>query len=320
MDGYDLMKGRRCRRWGRPDPLAAGQINAHEPIWTPREYFLKVFQVRVSQILREWNLIGSKVEEEVKRSRTIADTLFQLSSTDPKARQQVRDFILWNHQMISLLRQLMIGLLDTVEVWDQFTEKEIGFFLCQSDPPNALASPLGAIEKSFQEMKRLHNKLQNLRKELREENPQRLNAHLSLENNDSTISQQGIAQNIQVFTILMTLFFPLGLASNLFSAPGVMPSTKANLPNFISATIFLAILMGATAGVLFNWRSCLQHIIALLGYVRNAIISCVERPVREETCADMSDTQKASKWGLPIWRSRRADVVEQLDLESAAGE
>jgi hypothetical protein len=67
VDGYDQMKGRRCRRWGRPDPLAAGQINAHEPIWTPREYFLKVFQVRVSQILREWNLIGSKVEEEVKR-------------------------------------------------------------------------------------------------------------------------------------------------------------------------------------------------------------------------------------------------------------
>jgi hypothetical protein len=67
VDGYDQMKGRCGRRWGRPDPLAVGQINAHEPIWTPREYFLRVFQVRVSQVLREWNLIGSKLEEEVKR-------------------------------------------------------------------------------------------------------------------------------------------------------------------------------------------------------------------------------------------------------------
>jgi hypothetical protein len=68
VDRYDQMKGRRNNgRPGRADPLAAGQINAHEPIWTPREYFLKVLQVRVSQVLRGWNLIGSKMEEEVKR-------------------------------------------------------------------------------------------------------------------------------------------------------------------------------------------------------------------------------------------------------------
>jgi hypothetical protein len=69
--------------------------------------------------------------------------------------------------------------------------------------------------------------------------------------------------------------------------------------------------------VLFNWRWCLQLIIALLDYLRNAIISCVERPAEEKPCPDVSDTPKASKWGLPIWRSRKVDVVEPLDLESA---
>jgi hypothetical protein len=67
VEGYDQMKGRDCRRLGRPDPLAAGQINAHEPIWMPREYFLKVFQVRMHQVLREWNNIADKVDEEVKQ-------------------------------------------------------------------------------------------------------------------------------------------------------------------------------------------------------------------------------------------------------------
>jgi hypothetical protein len=86
----------------------------------------------------------------------------------------VPDFIQWNHQMISLLRQLITSLLDTVEVWNHFTRKEIGYFRCESDPPNPLASPLGAIEKSFQELERLHKKLQNLRKELCGENPQRV--------------------------------------------------------------------------------------------------------------------------------------------------
>lgn len=67
MDAYDQMKGRICRRWGRPDPLAAGRIVADEPIWTPREYFLKVVKVRTYLVLREWNSIADKVEKEVKQ-------------------------------------------------------------------------------------------------------------------------------------------------------------------------------------------------------------------------------------------------------------
>jgi hypothetical protein len=80
--------------------------------------------------------------------------------------------------MISLLRQLIADLLDTVEVWNHFKQKEIGYFLSDSDPPNPLDSSLGAIEKSFQELERLHKKLQNLRKELSEENLQRVSCFI----------------------------------------------------------------------------------------------------------------------------------------------
>lgn len=74
--------------------------------------------------------------------------------------------------MVKLLRLLISGLFDTIQAWDQFAEKEIGYLRCPNDPRNALASPLDAIEKAFREMKKLHKKLQNLRKELCEENPQ----------------------------------------------------------------------------------------------------------------------------------------------------
>lgn len=67
VEGYDQMRGRRCRRWGRADPLAAGQIVADEPIWVPREYFLKVFEIRMNQVLREWNWIVEKVGKKVKQ-------------------------------------------------------------------------------------------------------------------------------------------------------------------------------------------------------------------------------------------------------------
>jgi len=63
-DDYDTLEG---RLRGRPDPLAAGQLNADQPIWKPREYFLKVFEIRSNRVLKEWDKIACTVEEEIKR-------------------------------------------------------------------------------------------------------------------------------------------------------------------------------------------------------------------------------------------------------------
>ena len=63
LDGYDELKA----RLGRPDPLAAGKIDADLPIWTPREYFFKVIEIRMNQVRREWNTIVDKVESDVKQ-------------------------------------------------------------------------------------------------------------------------------------------------------------------------------------------------------------------------------------------------------------
>jgi hypothetical protein len=53
-------------RTGRPDPLAAGQIAANNPIWTPREYFFRVFEIRINEVLREWHVIIDMVQGDIK--------------------------------------------------------------------------------------------------------------------------------------------------------------------------------------------------------------------------------------------------------------
>jgi hypothetical protein len=63
VDRYHRWKGRR----GWADPLADGQIDADNPIWTPREYFLKVFEIRINQIRKEWHWIIDKMEDEVEQ-------------------------------------------------------------------------------------------------------------------------------------------------------------------------------------------------------------------------------------------------------------
>lgn len=60
--GYDELGG----PFSRVDPLAAGRIDASLPVWDPREYFCKVFEIRTRMILREWNSIVDKIEDAVK--------------------------------------------------------------------------------------------------------------------------------------------------------------------------------------------------------------------------------------------------------------
>lgn len=67
VEWYDKLTGTNGRTRRRADPFAAGRINADEPIRTPREYFFKVFEIRVLEVLREWNGIFLWVKNEDKQ-------------------------------------------------------------------------------------------------------------------------------------------------------------------------------------------------------------------------------------------------------------
>jgi len=113
------------------------------------------------------------------RSRT--NHVFPLSSSYPKSRQEVRDFCTWNTQMVKLLRQLISGLSDTVGAWAEFQRKETGYFLYDGDSPitsSSLKPSVDAVDKAFSGLNGLLRKLQDLRIELCEDNPQGV-CHLS---------------------------------------------------------------------------------------------------------------------------------------------
>jgi len=60
------------RRWKgqcgfRADPIAADRLLTDNPIWPPREYFFKILEIRMEQVLKEWNWTVDRMEEEVKQ-------------------------------------------------------------------------------------------------------------------------------------------------------------------------------------------------------------------------------------------------------------
>jgi hypothetical protein len=52
---------------GQPDPLTAGQTAANNPIWTPREYFFRVFEIRLNEVRREWTNIINEMETAINQ-------------------------------------------------------------------------------------------------------------------------------------------------------------------------------------------------------------------------------------------------------------
>jgi hypothetical protein len=52
---------------GRVDPLGAGSLDADRPIEGPREYYGKVFEIRLKMIRKEWNAILRKIEKDVEQ-------------------------------------------------------------------------------------------------------------------------------------------------------------------------------------------------------------------------------------------------------------
>ena len=51
----------------RPDPLAAGMIDIDPPERNPREYFLRVFEIRIKEVKIEWDFILQTFREEIQR-------------------------------------------------------------------------------------------------------------------------------------------------------------------------------------------------------------------------------------------------------------
>ena len=44
-----------------------GELDANLPIWNPREYFLMICEIRIAQVLKEWEFLVRTVERSIKQ-------------------------------------------------------------------------------------------------------------------------------------------------------------------------------------------------------------------------------------------------------------
>jgi hypothetical protein len=55
----------------RLDPIAAGKMDLNRPMWLPREYFFKVFEIRIIEVPTEWNTILDRLNRRLSSMYTL---------------------------------------------------------------------------------------------------------------------------------------------------------------------------------------------------------------------------------------------------------
>jgi hypothetical protein len=87
----------------------------------------------------------------------------------------VREIGTWNGEMVTLLRKLISKLGDTVEAWDRFQKKDIGYFMFDDGLPTTsslLRFSVNEVDNVFLDLKDILRKLRKLEKGLCQDSPQ----------------------------------------------------------------------------------------------------------------------------------------------------
>ncbi|KAK3380658.1 hypothetical protein B0T24DRAFT_676328 [Lasiosphaeria ovina] len=240
----------------QPDPLAAGQVDVDPPIRYPREYFLKVFEIRILEIEKEWNYMLQVLQEEVQRID--ADPLFgspQRSFESEQGREKIRRLSAWNGDMIRLVGTLLKSLSRTLGAWDVFQKTDIGYFLyddasCTKRPEQLLPS-LRIIEKTFLNLHVTREELEQVRWSVEE-----LGRGLARgEKNYATFVQQRTGEHIKLLTWVTIGWSPVVIATGMCSAQaGIFPFHN-NIGDFFGAVLVIGGLVGVSIAVLLNRHS-----------------------------------------------------------------
>ncbi|KAK4176795.1 hypothetical protein QBC36DRAFT_300835 [Triangularia setosa] len=98
------------------DPLTGGRYASDRPIWTAREYFLRVLMCCISEAKEEWQNTGRNLLRALKPYTTNA------KDADWRKIQRV------SHQTVQLLEQLQQALYGTVSAWERFRENDLPYF------------------------------------------------------------------------------------------------------------------------------------------------------------------------------------------------
>ncbi|KAI0431453.1 hypothetical protein F5Y09DRAFT_304557 [Xylaria sp. FL1042] len=273
------------------DALSGGILQADLPLWSPRLYFLRVFELRIEQVKEEWVnavfTIQNKMNSYIQDYQVSKDVY--LSSDIDGRGDRLRRFHDWAGNTVRLVMDLMHVLSKTLYACDRFQSKDCEYF--QDDnafdqdtlPPS---SCLAAIAKHVEEMKEQLQTLQYLEKVCNNISRE-LEAYLALEDRNVTMIQVRTNESVKAITFLAFLVSPPTVTSALYSMQDEVLPWEAGTRSWGLTLGFFYLLLGLVLWILLK-RSDIK----------------TDRTLRGQACTSQSMAHAKShriSWKTRLW-------------------
>ncbi|KAM7186689.1 hypothetical protein V8F33_011676 [Rhypophila sp. PSN 637] len=247
------------------------------------QYFLRILEIRIGMITKEWDYILHVLQEEIYRKG--ANPLFncpERSFESRKGREGIRKLATWNREMTRLVGTLVKSLSQTLVAWEGFQATDIGYFIgtredkdaCLNDqacassststfiggqegnnqllPPEklnqtkSLLPSLHIINKTFLSLHIIHEEMEQLKINLED-----LGRALAQgEKNYSTYVQQRTGEHLKLLTWVTIGWSPVMIATSMCSAKdGIFPFQN-NIWDFFASLLVVSSLVGLTIMIL----------------------------------------------------------------------
>jgi hypothetical protein len=158
-------------------------IDANDPIWDPRRYWLRIIDIRVQLVLKEWIWLVRNIEAGVitwvsaQTTSNYALLIFLQKHQHPIISAQtskldhhdkLMELFDWTIQTMQLIRQIRERFARTTQAWTRFssTKGDLGYFADICDRRSLLA--LDSLMHSFQALEDLQQDLVSLERSCEE--------------------------------------------------------------------------------------------------------------------------------------------------------
>ncbi|KAI1623176.1 hypothetical protein EDD37DRAFT_682678 [Exophiala viscosa] len=251
-DGENVQQYSKDARDGAStNPFLHGVIEAGRPFHKAREFFLRVFSVRLKQVWKEWQTVVTNIKNSISRYEEEHLTPLLPSCTTKDTRHdeaEIRKAFEWVNNAMRITKELSEILSKTVDACERFAENDAVNF---QDFLN-----ISHAQKLLHSIQRVIEDFQTLRTELRaiiercEDFVHKLEFRIQLEaicmgNFQSALVKDNneLAKTTQRLSVIMMLFVsPVAVAAQIFSIPeNLVPFVPRNFVSFLVLTCTLGI-------------------------------------------------------------------------------
>jgi len=216
------------------DQITRGKINANNPIWNPREYFLVTLLERFTQVAGEWARVVQVIESAFN-DFACTRPFFASIGRGPFYCGNIASASSWTRTMLQILRQLLRTTRETIKAWDTFISNngDIGYFSDLISTPSASAKriqrALHLVHAAVDDLKSFNGNLLDIQEEC-EKLERALEVRLMVEANKNT----GL-------TIL--LICPITVVSTFFAIPASSLTFPRNVWSFTGGVIIITVVL-----------------------------------------------------------------------------